>query len=209
MKIDEAKREELETVLGPDEASAILDQLGEGAKALQDNVRWKAVEAETPPAADDSALEPDAEDEEGMEPAAGEDQEAAKATETPAPEAAPTPVAVVTPESIEIVLPEAMLDDVVAKAKSELSGELAPIVQALEALAGAVAEQAKEIKTLQASEDVRIAEKVANLPRGDVRRYQAQAVVRPTQKAREAAKEEDPPAGDFLNKGLTSLYGGK
>ncbi len=204
-KISQEKREELETVLGIDLAVTILDQLDSNAEMLkQAGVRAKA-----------SAKPEDGEDEdEETTEAATPDDEAPVDEVVPADEeddeedmekAAKAPS--LDGGEYELVLTEDALNAVAEKAAGAIQGQLDQIAAALKAalddvksLRTVVEKNAQDVQAMKQSDEAKVAEKVANLPRATVRRLQAGDEYRATKskEAVEAKAGDDPMADDWL-----------
>jgi hypothetical protein len=202
-KISREKRDELEAVLGEELAVSILDQLDANAEALkQAGVRAKAA---TPEDGDEDEM-----DDETTEAAATPEVEA----EVPVPEdededemekaakAAPP----VEGGEYELVLTEDALNAVAEKAASaisaqldQLAGQLRAALDDVKTLRTVVEKNAQDVEALKQTDEAKVAEKVANLPRATVRRLQA-GEYRATQskEAEEAKAGDDPMADDFL-----------
>lgn len=204
-KISQEKREELEAVLGTDLAVTILDQLDSNAEMLkQAGVRAKA-----------SAKPEDGEDEkEETTEAATPEDEAPVEEVVPADEeddeedmekAAKAPS--LDGGEYELVLTEDALNAVAEKAAGAIQGQLDQIAAALKAalddvksLRTVVEKNAQDVQAMKQSDEAKVAEKVANLPRATVRRLQAGDEYRATQskEAVEAKAGDDPMADDWL-----------
>lgn len=209
-KISQEKREELEAVLGADLAVTILDQLDANAEMLkQAGVRAKA-----------SAKPEDGEDE--------EEEETTEAATTPEDEEAPAKEVVPADEEddeededmekaaktpsldggeYELVLTEDALNAVAEKAAGAISAQLEQYSRQLQAalddvktLRTVVEKNAQDVQALKQSDEAKVAEKVANLPRATVRRLQAGEEYRATQskEAEEAKAGDDPMADDYV-----------
>lgn len=212
-KISQEKREELEAVLGSELAVTILDQLDQSAETLkQAGVRAKA-----------SAMPEDGEDEEEeTTEAAATPVDEAPVEEAPVDEVVPTEEedeeedddmekAAKAPSldggEYELVLTEDALNAVAEKAAGAIQGQLDQIAAALRAalddvknLRTVVEKNAQDVQALKQSDETKVAEKVANLPRATVRRLQAGEEYRATQskEAEEAKAGDDPMADDVV-----------
>jgi hypothetical protein len=204
-QISREKREALTDVLGEEMAVNILNQLDENAEMLkQAGVRAKA-----------SAKPEDGED---------EDEETTEAAIDPEDEEAPAKKVVPADEEddeeeedmekaakpsldggeYELVLTEDALNAVAEKAAGAISGQLEQLSRQLQAalddvktLRTVVEKNAQDVQALKQTDEAKVAEKVANLPRATVRRLQAGEEYRATQsKEAEEAKAGDDPMGD-------------
>ena len=180
-QLDDAKRAELERVLGNDLAAVVLGQLEESAKALAGaGIRFKeVVEADAAEAAAGQDAQTDGPG--GAAPAAEGEGEKALAGQ---PEA---------PQAFEVVLEPEVLASVAEQAKASIAAQIPELVTAqmqpmtdnLNALQAVVEKLAGDVAALARSDDAKVAEKVANLPRATVRL--AQGMHRPTAVAKEEA----------------------
>jgi|GEM_PF-2818344 len=194
-KLDEIKRAELQRVLGEELAAVIEASLEENAKALAGSgIRFKeVVEADAADAAAEQQEAPD----ESVNPDAPEVDEGEKALAGQA----------LVGEALEVVLEPEALAGVAEQAKASVLAQLPeivteqvrPVADSLIVLQAAVEKLAGAVADLRRSDEAKVAEKVANLPRATVRL--AQGMHRPTAVAKEDASA-NPDAGqsvDFLS----------
>lgn len=180
-QLSQEKRDALEAVLGKDLAVEIIDQLSNNAEALKEaGVRFKELgNAEQPVEA--ATPEPEPDDDEDGEPLIPVPSGEAAIKQTNAELKAQT-------GEFEVLLTPETLETVAEKAAGVLAGQIASIQTQLQsALDGqmtslqAVVEKLKQdIAALQRTDEIKIAEKVANLPRATVRAAQAPQLYRPT-----------------------------
>lgn len=203
-KLSQEKRDELETVLGADLAVQIIDQLYASAEALkQAGVRSKAASDEpTDQAAADDTPEPAPKTDDGLIAAKETLSEAGQALADTAQTGGEFEM-VLTPEAM------AMLTE---KATSAVSGQIVALatqlkaaLDGLETLSAAVEKNAQVVAALQRTDDAKVAEKVAHLPRATVRMLQAPELYRASQ-AKEATEPEQDERTD-LDRILAVVHG--
>ena len=180
-QLDDAKRAELERVLGNDLAAVVLGQLEESAKALAGaGIRFKeVVEADAAEAAAGQDAQTDGPD--GAAPAAEGEGEKALAGQPEAPQAFEV---VLEPEVLASVAEQATAS-IAAQIPELVTAQMQPMTDNLNALQAVVEKLAGDVAALARSDDAKVAEKVANLPRATVRL--AQGMHRPTAVAKEEA----------------------
>lgn len=202
-QLDDAKRAELERVLGNDLAAVVLGQLEESAKTLAGaGIRFKeVVEADAAAAEKQDAETVVAAD--GETPAAGEGEKSLAGQ--------PDPV-----QALEVVLEPEVLASVAEQAKASIVAQIPEMVTAqtqplsdgLKDLRAAVEKLAGDVAALARSDEAKVAEKVANLPRATVRL--AQGMYRPTAIAKEeagAAGAADGEPLDYLSQLVKTVHG--
>lgn len=151
MAVTEQKKAELARIVGEDAAKELLEEALAKSKELEEaGVKFKEAEAPPPEA------EPDAEPKvEGAEP--GDE-----APEAPAPESKEAAPAATEPQTMRMVIDEstieALAEAVAAKIKP---ADLAPVVKALEA-------QNEALKELLKSDEQKVKERLANLPKLEI-----------------------------------------
>lgn len=201
-QLDDAKRAELERVLGNDLAAVVLGQLEESAKTLAGaGIRFKeVVEADAAAAEKQDAETVVAAD---GETAAGEGEKSLAGQ--------PDPV-----QALEVVLEPEVLASVAEQAKASIVAQIPEMVTAqtqplsdgLKDLRAAVEKLAGDVAALARSDEAKVAEKVANLPRATVRL--AQGMYRPTAIAKEeagAAGAADGEPLDYLSQLVKTVHG--
>lgn len=192
----ESKQKALEEILGPDIAGEVLTNLEGNAKSLQDaGVRFKELEPEEGTAKDAESAE------QAAEKAVTELEAApvlAEATVTPA-----------EPLVEEFEMSDEALDQIAAKLYERFEGlvtkSIVPLGDQMAALRTVIQEMGADVARLTEAEDVRIAEKAAELPRATVRR-----ILRPTQREKALETEPEQPQGAAValtDIGIQTLYG--
>ena len=203
-QLDDAKRAELERVLGNDLAAVVLGQLEESAKTLAGaGIRFKEVVEADVAAAEKQDAETDVAAD-GETPAAGEGEKSLAGQ--------PDPV-----QALEVVLEPEVLASVAEQAKASIVAQIPDMVTAqtqpltddLRDLRAAVEKLAGDVAALARSDEAKVAEKVANLPRATVRL--AQGMHRPTAVAKEEAGAADNGADgkpvDYLAELMKTVHG--
>lgn len=202
-QLDDAKRAELERVLGNDLAAVVLGQLEESAKTLAGaGIRFKEVVEADAAAAEKQDAETDVAAD-GETPAAGEGEKALAGQPDPA-------------QALEVVLEPEVLASVAEQAKASIVAQIPemvtaqtqPLTDGLKDLRAAVEKLAGDVAALARSDEAKVAEKVANLPRATVRL--GQGMYRPTAIAKEeagaaGAADGEPP--DYLSQLVKTVHG--
>jgi len=193
--IDKDKQEELERILGPDLAAQVLSGVEASIESLKEaGIRYKEVGQE--PAEQETTVE--AEPESATE-AAGDPEATPKAKqagdETEQPQ---------SPQEFQLVLPPDLTEQIAEKAAAQVAERLgtletglAEVAAALKQLNGAVAELAR-------SEEERLQEKLAHLPRATVK---AGTVTRPTQQGPRVPVSDNGQDENYFEKAKAVLYG--
>ena len=209
--ITEAKRKALDDILGEEVAGEVLTGLEAAAKNLQESgVRFKEM-----------TDEPGNETGEAVtEAVAPVDEPVAELAAEVAPVAAIEPAlgggggsAQAQPEQLmdmDFELSEQALDDIASRLWGRIEGlmtkSITPLVDQVGELRTVTKAMSADVARLSETEDARIAEKAADLPRATVRR-----ILRPTQRSEKALEEqlETPQGanGNYLDIGLRTLHG--
>lgn len=210
--ITEAKRKALDDILGEEVAGEVLTGLEAAAKNLQESgVRFKEM----------------TEDGEQMTEAGEAVTESVEAVADPVAELAAevAPVAAIEPAlgggggsaqaqpeqlmDMDFELSEQALDDIASRLWGRIEGlmtkSITPLVDQVGELRTVTKAMSADVARLSETEDARIAEKAADLPRATVRR-----ILRPTQRSEKALEELETSQGangTAIDIGLRTLYG--
>lgn len=197
-KLSQAKQTMLEEVLGRDRAVDIIAQIETSAEALKEaGVRFKELSA---PAVDGATEEAASEPDQATEqtPTDGPAGEATKEADASAE------LALGQLENFELVLSPEAIDAVAEKAAGAVREQLTGLQAQIQALQGALDGQsalrtvveklAQDMDALKRADDLKVAEKVAHLPKATVRAMQAPQLYRATQ-AKAAEDDESEAAG--------------
>jgi cation transport regulator ChaB len=205
-KLEKAKQEELERVLGPELAAQIVSQLEQGSSALKElGIRWKEISGEAPagqaaPAAPTTPTAP-------VAPAAPAADKSAAAPVTPAdPPAQAGEAAALQPVEWDVVFNAeaigAMATEVAKQVAGDVEKTLTGALDGLNTLHAAVRKMSADLEELKRSEDERVADKVRNLPRATLKQIQ-----RPTQTRPQTDNGGNAPPVSLEERGKQALYG--
>lgn len=184
--IDQDKREELERILGPELAAQVIENVQDSITSLKEaGIRYKEVgEEPAEPAEAAEAAAKSRESDGGAEDGSTEQSQ--------------------VPQEFQLVLPPDLTEQIAEKAASQVAERLKTFEDGLAEVTKALKELTDTVADLARSEEERLQEKMAHLPRATVK---AGMVTRPTRQGPAVPADGVGEGNNFFEQAKAVLYG--